>query len=183
MDVFGTDVLTSDLIAGKEAAFELLWDRLGPRLLRVALTISCSHADAEDAVQDAFVGLVKMGSNLASVRNLDAYLFTAVQRNAAARSGRRRREFSIDALLEPAAAIECDPCDAERLQCALCVLSPEQRTIVALKVDGELTFEEIAGVLGINANTAASRYRYALEKLRTVLTPDVAQNARHERKA
>ena len=42
----------------------------------------------------------------------------------------------------------------------------EQRELIALKIDGELTFAEIAACLGISPNTAASRYRYALEKLR-----------------
>ena len=45
----------------------------------------------------------------------------------------------------------------------------EQREVIVLKVDAGLTFAELAAVLGISANTAASRYRYALEKLRTAL--------------
>jgi DNA-directed RNA polymerase specialized sigma24 family protein len=45
----------------------------------------------------------------------------------------------------------------------------KQREIIALKIDGELTFAQIGEVLGISPNTAASRYRLALEKLRTAL--------------
>jgi RNA polymerase sigma-70 factor (ECF subfamily) len=45
----------------------------------------------------------------------------------------------------------------------------EQREVVLLKIDGELTFAQIAVVMGTSINTAASRYRYALEKLRTEL--------------
>ena len=48
-------------------------------------------------------------------------------------------------------------------------LPPEQREVVLLKIDGELTFVQIGQVLGVSMNTAASRYRYALEKLRTTL--------------
>jgi RNA polymerase sigma-70 factor (ECF subfamily) len=48
----------------------------------------------------------------------------------------------------------------------LAALPEEQRTVVAMKIKGELTFEEIAAALEVSANTAASRYRYALEKLR-----------------
>ncbi len=44
--------------------------------------------------------------------------------------------------------------------------------MVVLKIDGDLTFAQIAEVLGIPANTAASRYRYALEKLRSALGED-----------
>jgi RNA polymerase sigma-70 factor (ECF subfamily) len=41
--------------------------------------------------------------------------------------------------------------------------------VVTLKIWGELTFEEIAQVLEVPANTAASRYRYGLEALRKTL--------------
>lgn len=47
----------------------------------------------------------------------------------------------------------------------------EQRAVVHLKLWGELTFEQIAAALEIPPNTAASRYRYALDKLRGRLRP------------
>ncbi|OPX21729.1 MAG: hypothetical protein B1H04_06155 [Planctomycetales bacterium 4484_123] len=43
---------------------------------------------------------------------------------------------------------------------------------ISLKIDGQLTFAQIGEVLGISPNTAASRYRYALEKLRRLLEKD-----------
>ena len=54
---------------------------------------------------------------------------------------------------------------------AMQTLPDEQRTILQLKLWDGLTFEEIAGAQGIPLNTAASRYRYGLEKLRTLLRP------------
>ena len=54
---------------------------------------------------------------------------------------------------------------------AMKTLPDEQRTIVQLKLWDGLTFEDIAETQGIPLNTAASRYRYALEKLRTLLRP------------
>jgi RNA polymerase sigma-70 factor (ECF subfamily) len=71
----------------------------------------------------------------------------------------------------PAAAGSQDrssPC-SERLERALLSLPAEQREVISLKIDGELTFAQIAEVIGVRANTAASRYRYALEKLRAAL--------------
>ena len=50
-------------------------------------------------------------------------------------------------------------------------LPPEQKAVVVLKVWEEMTFAEIAAVLDISANTAASRYRYGLDKLRADLRP------------
>jgi RNA polymerase sigma-70 factor (ECF subfamily) len=100
-------------------------------------------------------------------------VFASLRRAAARLSASRKAEptFRIHdapdvAAREPGGvAIE----QAARLERALENLPVEQREIITLKVDGGLTFAEIASVLGISANTAASRYRYALEKLRTAL--------------
>jgi RNA polymerase sigma-70 factor (ECF subfamily) len=73
----------------------------------------------------------------------------------------------IDPLAAAAPAKSEIPAEqSARLEQALASLPPEQREVIALKVDGGLKFHEIAAVLGTSPNTAASRYRYALEKLR-----------------
>src|SRR5439155_12214786 len=59
----------------------------------------------------------------------------------------------------------------EALSAALAELPTEQRAIVHLKLWEGLTFEQIADLLGISPNTAASRYRYGLDKLRDRLRP------------
>ena len=59
----------------------------------------------------------------------------------------------------------------EELAAALGELPAEQRAVAHLKLWGGLTFEEIAAALEIPPNTAASRYRYALDKLRDRLRP------------
>jgi RNA polymerase sigma-70 factor (ECF subfamily) len=66
---------------------------------------------------------------------------------------------------EAVAVREGDP----SLERALDRLPVEQREVVALKLEGRLTFEEIGAALAISPNTAASRYRYALERLRDAL--------------
>ncbi|MEI8197916.1 MAG: sigma-70 family RNA polymerase sigma factor, partial [Phycisphaerae bacterium] len=56
-----------------------------------------------------------------------------------------------------------------RLENALRRLPPEQREVIQLKFYEQLTFAQIADILGIPPNTAASRYRYALAHLRELL--------------
>jgi RNA polymerase sigma-70 factor (ECF subfamily) len=166
------DPLTSRLARGREDAFAALYDRFGASLFRVARLLLGSREEAEDAVQEVFVGLVRARRTLAGVENIRAYLFAALRRAAARRAACRKREraVSIEDVDEPATAEPCKQSErAVRLELALRALPPEQRELVALKVDGSLTFAEIAAVLGISPNTAASRYRYALEKLRTAL--------------
>ena len=55
------------------------------------------------------------------------------------------------------------------IEAALRSLPEVQATVLVMKIWGGLTFPQIASVLNIPANTAASRYRYALDKLREQL--------------
>src|ERR1044072_3707193 len=83
------DPLIEGLVAGREDACAALYDRLGPALFRVALTLLGSRPDAEDAVQEVFVALVRARLSLAGIADLRAYLFAAL-RHAAARLASRR---------------------------------------------------------------------------------------------
>jgi DNA-directed RNA polymerase specialized sigma24 family protein len=58
---------------------------------------------------------------------------------------------------------------AAEIQTALGELVPEQAEVVVLKLWEEMTFAEIADITGESPNTAASRYRYAIGKLRNRL--------------
>jgi RNA polymerase sigma-70 factor (ECF subfamily) len=167
------DPLLEGLVAGREDAFAALYDRLGPALFRAALRLLGSRPDAEDAVQEVFVGLVRARRSLAGVTDLRAYLFAALRHVAARIASRRPAERPLppEELVGETPSRSQGPAaeTADRLDRALRALPPEQRELLALKVDGGLTFAEVAAVLGISANTAASRYRYALEKLRAAL--------------
>jgi RNA polymerase sigma-70 factor (ECF subfamily) len=164
------DPLIAGLVAGRDDAFAALFDRFGPSLLRVAHALLSSRHDAEDVVQEVFVGVVRARATLGSVENLRAYLFASLRRAALKRAARRGKERGAPFADVPAP--QCNGIGVERaadLERALAALPAEQRELIALKVDADLTFVEIADLLGISANTAASRYRYALDKLRSAL--------------
>ena len=104
--------------------------------------------------------------NLVAVADRKAYLFTCV-RNAILNDAKTRQR-SV-ALYEEVAWFEPPHRDyaAElNLRRALYLLPDDQREVVVLHVWGELTFLQIAEVMRIRSNTAASRYRYALSRLR-----------------
>jgi RNA polymerase sigma-70 factor (ECF subfamily) len=63
------------------------------------------------------------------------------------------------------------------LRCAMGALPDEQREVVMMHIWGGLTFEEVAAALEISANTAASRYRYALAALKKTLSPAALRNS------
>jgi RNA polymerase sigma-70 factor (ECF subfamily) len=161
------------LAAGDPDAFAALYDRLSVRLFNTARTMTDSLPDAEDTVHDVFVELACSRDRLARITNLDAYLFTMLRHAVS----RRRRRRDVDRRAVDTVARQrveagwfttqpVEPPDDE-LTAAVAMLPPAQREVLALKIDGGLTFAEIAAVIGTSINTAASRYRYALEKLRT----------------
>ena len=168
------DPLLRGLAAGDEESFGLLFDRFGSRLYGVALSMLGSREDAEDAVQELFVGLVRWRSRLAEVDDLEGYLFVCLRHAVARRATRRGRqpqswdpvqlgELVADRRGAPPAG------DVERLERALQGLPAAQREAIALKIEGSLTFAQIGRVLDISPNTAASRYRYALGRLRAAM--------------
>jgi RNA polymerase sigma-70 factor, ECF subfamily len=132
--------------------------------------ILADHALAQDAVQQAFTRVLSRG-HPADIRSLKGFLHTMV-RNECYRLLEKRRERggeTSEPLLEPVGVQMERGEEQERLERALRALPPEQREIVHLKIYEQRTFAEIAEALRIPANTAASRYRLALTRLRELL--------------
>jgi RNA polymerase sigma-70 factor, ECF subfamily len=160
---------------GRTGTFDLgsTYDRLAPSLYRYALMILADRAAAEDVVHDVFVALVATNRPDAAS---DAYVRQSV-RNACFSLLRRRKwqpssHVDQQGILEAAAGVP-DQADARlALEQALRALPPDQREVVHLKVYEGLTFQEIADLTGQPINTAASRYRYAMDKLRSQLTSE-----------
>ncbi|MBP6507751.1 MAG: sigma-70 family RNA polymerase sigma factor [Opitutaceae bacterium] len=152
------------------------FQRHGPRLLLCARQWTRSLADAEDVVQDAFVRFWRHQRALGG--EPQALLFTSIRRAAfdlARRDQRRagREERAEGGLEETESRFEpLAEADDRRMaiEAALHRLPAAQREVLTLKIWGELTFDEIARQLDIPLNTAASRYRYALDALRKELT-------------
>ena len=162
------DDLLTGLAAGDPAAYEQAYDRYSATLFRTAARMLGSQHDAEDAVQEVFGAMVKSRHRLIQVANLKAYLFTSLRHAAARIYGCRERHAATG--LE--GVMDCPPQKADRTESLWTLvhsLPVEQREVLSLKVQGELTFREIGTVCGISPNTAASRYRYALEKLKQML--------------
>src|SRR5262245_7864215 len=146
-----------------------IYDRHGAAMFRVARTLLRSRPDAEDAVQEVFLGLARSPASLRRIENVRAYLFAALRHAVARIAARRKNETLVDEPPAPDAVALIDADIADTLERGLATLPLEQREVLTLKIDGGLTFAEIAAVLGIRLKTAASRHRYALEKLRATL--------------
>lgn len=148
----------------------------GRRLLLCAQQWTNSLADAEDVLQEAFVRYWKHQRHLGG--SPEALIITSIRRAAIdqgrSRSRRVCRETQAYEMGERSTMFEFGPDEeAQALEAALQKLPAEQREVVVMKVWGGLKFEEIAKELNISQNTAASRYRYALEGLRKYIKKQI----------
>jgi RNA polymerase sigma-70 factor, ECF subfamily len=165
--------------------FERLYDEHAQALFAFLLNFTRHEADTRDLLQEIFVKVAKRPDLLEGVRDERAFLLRLAH-NLAIDLIRRRgtREKHTEQLVAETSVIFAPTAqpdeDAFRqaLAAALGELPAEQRAVVHLKLWEGLTFEQIAELLGIPLNTAASRYRYGIDKLRERLRPlyDEIQN-------
>lgn len=131
-----------------------------------ALSLLGRAEEAEDVVHDVFAALLRRGPG-GIITQPRAYLLKAVRREVV----RVRRRWGREAWYAEETHVSWVEVAEDRdraldVDRAVKSLPEEQREVVTLKVLGELTFREIGQVLGVPENTASSRYRLALEKLR-----------------
>jgi RNA polymerase sigma-70 factor (ECF subfamily) len=150
------------------AEIELSYRRYGSALVLFAAALTGERSRAQDAVHQVFVRLLESGS-LREAIDAKAYLFTCV-RNAVLNDRKaRQRDVALDPECSWFEPPHRDFAAEVNLRRALWELPEDQREVTILHIWGELTFAQIAEVLSVSANTAASRYRYALGKLREAL--------------
>ena len=163
--------------------------RHGPGMLLLARQWAASPADAEDIVQEAFLRFWRSSERHAAGRRTSiadpvAYLYACVKHAAMdfQRGGRRRarREDAVASAraetsgFQPALTAPLEQKERrEAVEAALARLPEPQREVLVMKVWAGLSFPQIAEALGIPGDTAASRYRYALAKLREQLAEEL----------
>jgi len=160
---------------GDRQAFDRLYEKHLDALLTVAMSLLGHAGDAEDVVQEVFTSFV---ASLATFRlrgSLRGYLAICVANKCRDLLRRRGRG---PAGVEPPARTVDDPeplalaIRAEevlRMEQALGRLPYEQREVIALHIHGGLTFRAVARALQVPLGTVQSRYRYALNSLKTAL--------------
>ena len=145
------------------------YEQHGHVLLAYAISLLRDHSASEDVLQQVFVKLLQ-GRAAINGSPLQ-YLYRAIRNTAL---NYRRNHSRETAHTSNGYWLESPPGREEigiALESALSGLPEEQREIVVLRVWGQLTLEEAALALDVSINTAASRYRYALAKLKERLQP------------
>jgi RNA polymerase sigma-70 factor, ECF subfamily len=155
------------------ANLEHLYDEHAQALFAFVLNLLRHEADTRDVLQELFIKVARNPRLLEDVKNPRGFLLRLahnlaidLMRRRAARDRNYEQLAAENVALFAAMNSPDEAVFSGKLTEALGELPPEQRAVVHLKLWERLTFEQIAGTLDIPANTAASRYRYGIDKLR-----------------
>ncbi len=157
--------------------FETLIEATKDELVQYAYCRLGNQPDAEDVVQDVFVDAFRDRKKRAGITQVRPYLFRMVG-NRCTDIARRRSRFNVEELDPDCAIAETAFSDvaareqAENFARLLSGLRPAEAEVVRLRAWSELSFAEIAVAVGSSVPTVKSRFRYGLDKLRRLLSPE-----------
>jgi len=165
---------------GSKDALRRIYEKYLNHLLTLAMALLNDAGRAEDVVHDVFVSFAGSAKDFKLGGNLKSYLTTCVMNRARDRiRANRRSSMPLEAAETissnfngPEHAIICSE-ESQRLNRAIAQLPAEQREVIALRLKGEITFSQIAKLHNVSVNTIQGRYRYGLNKLRSVLNGKV----------
>jgi len=173
-------LLTLRFKAGSTEALCRIYEKYGGIMLTVAAGLLNDVNAAQDAVHDVFIAFAQSPQRLRCTGSLRSYLTTCVANLARdrLRAGKRwatsqqEPQPQVDEQTMPLGRMIHDE-ELGRLADALATLPYEQREVIVLHLNGDLTFREIAVVQGMSINTVRSRYRYGIDSLRSMLNGEV----------
>lgn len=167
--------------SGDKAALARIYDKYRIDLLRIAIGLLNGTSVAEDVVHDVFVAFAQSSEKLKLSGNLKGYLITCVVNRARNSKLAQQRHQAVS--LHESEPVISDSDKPERwiiqneeldsLNNAMAQLPYPQREVVVLHVQGGMKFKAIAETQDVSINTVQSRYRYGLDKLRSLLDSEV----------
>lgn len=167
--------------SGDKAALARIYEKYKIDLLRLATGLLNETSIAEDIVHDVFVMFAQSSDKLKLGGNLKGYLIACVANSARnnQRAQQRKQTVSLDEA-EPAMSDSDKPEqwilhneELDTLNNAMAQLPYSQREVVVLHVQVGMKFKAIAKSQNVSINTVQSRYRYGLDKLRSLLNSEV----------
>jgi RNA polymerase sigma-70 factor (ECF subfamily) len=168
---------------GSSDALRRIYEKYRDYLLKLAAALLHDVGAAEDVVHDVFLRFAQSPEKIKLRGNLKSYLGTCVVNGA--RNKTRARQVRAVAGSDrvgpiPGQSHEPDHWitykeDAKRISVALAQIPCEQREAVVLHLHGDMKFREIAKLQDVSIKTVQSRYRYGLDKLRSLLNGEVEQ--------
>jgi RNA polymerase sigma-70 factor (ECF subfamily) len=168
---------------GDADALRRIYEKYKDDLLRLAIALLNDVSLAEDVVNDSFVTFTRSMGRLTLRGNLKSFLTTCIVNHArnVHRSRQRRKTVGLDHAGQVQSGSKGPEQSAvfneqyRQLSAAMTELPYEQREIVILHLQNDATFRQIARLQNISVNTAKSRYRYGLNKLRTLVNGELTR--------
>ena len=165
---------------GSSHALSRIYEKYKSDLFSLANSLLHDLSEAEDVVHDVFVSFVESADQFQLTGSLKGYLLTCVANLSRDRVRARKRApvgiNKIDTVIPdykiPSHALISAE-ELHRLREAIAKIPYEQREVVILHLQGKRTFRQIAESQDIAVSTVQSRYRYGLEKLRSLLNGEV----------
>jgi RNA polymerase sigma-70 factor (ECF subfamily) len=160
---------------GSTDALGRIYEKYKTDMLVLAMALLNNTSAAEDVVHDVFLSFVQTVEMFRLTGSLKGYLLTCVA-NRARNLNKAKHQQSVTSNPaepvssgsdEPLRAIMCNE-QLQQLSSAMAQLPYDQREVIMLHFQAGITFGTIGKSLGISANTAKSRYRYGLDKLRSI---------------
>ena len=173
--------LVRTIKSGDAAALERIYEKYKNDLLAVAISLMNDITAAEDAVHDVFVNLAQSTAKPYDIKNLKSYLITSVANRVRSQQRYKHRHQTVGLenselhsrnLSRPERWLMLNE-ELELLERALAQIPYEQREVITLYMQGGMSLREIARFQNESANTVVGRYRYGLNKLRSLLDGEV----------
>jgi RNA polymerase sigma-70 factor (ECF subfamily) len=165
---------------GSREALREIYEKYRRYLLTLATALLNDVNTAEDVVHDFFVSFAQSGGKLKLDGSLKWYLATCVVNRARDRIRAGQRQPAgldeADSICSDAGEPQVSAMFNEEmklLHSAIGQLPYEQREVLILHAKGEMRFRQIAELQNVSIKTVQSRYRYGLDKLRTILDSQV----------
>ena len=157
--------------AGEEEAFERLVERHGQRLYALAVSLVSSIPDAQDVLQETFLGAFRGLAGFKGQASVRTWLTRILVTQAAKclRDRQRRRRHESTGIGGEVAAAGTDVQKVLDVQAALGWLTMEQREVLVLREFEQLSYQKMAEVLGVPQGTVESRLYRAREAMKEIL--------------
>jgi RNA polymerase sigma-70 factor (ECF subfamily) len=165
---------------GSKDAMCRIYQKYKDYLLTLAKGLLGEQAEAEDVVHDVFVSFARSARHFQLTGGLRNYLATCVCNLARDKIRSRMRRAETPGLVNSTISDEDDPKhrlmekeELTQLRLAIRQIPYEQREAVLLHLKTGMKFRQIAKLQGVSASTIHGRYRYGLDKLRSMLNSEV----------
>jgi RNA polymerase sigma factor (sigma-70 family) len=163
---------------GHREALHRIYEKHKNNLVTLASALLTDVALAEDVVHDVFIGFIRSEGKFQLTGSLKGYLATCVANLARNRNkaGHVRAHTDLEAIDPPESTTMTPETSvifgeqSERLAWALNQLPYEQREVLVLRTYSQMKFAAIAAQQDTSIHTVQGRYRYALDRMKRLLT-------------